>query len=113
MRTLRALICLAIALTPSVTGARHRRDTIGDGRPVDCLIDTPPRQRCTFYPRNGDGSFVIQTRGGRDYYATRTGRDTMRFEVSDGSRSVDIGAFTRSRDDRACWVRRDRRLCAW
>ena len=92
------------------------RDTIGAGRPVACVIDAPPRRQCTFYPRNRDGSFVLESRadGGRLYYATRTGANTMRFELSEGGRaSVDLGVFARSRDDRACWVRRDRRICAW
>ena len=115
-RMMPMVVLIAVALTGGVASAQHRRgDTIGDGRPVDCLFDAPPRVRCTFYPRNGDGSFVLEHRagGGRLYYATRVGPNAMRFEVSDGRRSTDIGVFARSRDDRACWVRRDRRICAW
>ena len=110
------LACAVYALPGAAQVAKlGGRDTIGNGRAVDCLIDTPPRQRCTFYPRNADGSFVLESRanGGRLYYATRAAADAMRFEVSDGARSTSLGTFTRSRDDRACWVRRDRRICAW
>lgn len=92
---------------------RGARDTIGQGRPVDCLFDAPPRQRCTFYPRNGDGSFVLERADGRLVYLTRTGAQAMRVSVSNGRSSADVGTFTRSRDDRACWVRQDRRICAW
>lgn len=108
------LACVAIALPAAAQLAkRGSGDTIGSGRAVDCLIDAPPRQRCTFYPRNGDGSFVLKRADGRLFYATRAGPDAMRFSLSDRRRSIDLGGFVRSRDDRACWVRRDRRICAW
>ena len=108
-----AAAVMALPLSAQVA-KRGGRDSIGNGRPVDCLFDTPPRQRCTFYPRNGDGSFVLERGDGRLFYATRTGPDTMRFSISNRRASVDAGGFTRSRDDRACWVRRpDRRICAW
>ncbi|WP_425230477.1 hypothetical protein [Sphingomonas sp.] len=99
----------------SADAQKHDLDggTMGRGRPASCLVDTPPRERCTFYPRNGDGSFAIQTSIGR-YYANRAGPDAIQVDFDNGARMVDQGVFTRSRDDRACWVRRpDRRICAW
>lgn len=108
------LACTALALPAGAqVGKRGSSDTIGNGRLVACLFDAPPRQRCTFYPRNGDGSFVLERADGRLFYATRAGRDAMRFRIGSERSSADAGLFTRSRDDRACWVRRDRRICAW
>ena len=114
------IVCAALAAGAasgqSGLAKRGGRDTIGNGRPVDCLIDTSPRARCTFYPRNANGSFALESRarGGHLFYATRIGTDSMRFEDWDGgSTTINLGIFTRSRDDRACWVRRDHRICAW
>ena len=117
MRSPLLMLACTVAAVPATAQDLAKRgggDTIGNGRPVACLFHTPPRERCTFYPRNGNGSFVLKRGNGRLYYATRTGPDTMRFSVSDGRDSVDVGGYARSRDDRACWVRRpDRRICAW
>lgn len=103
------------AVATSAGAQRHdaSRDTIGRGRPATCLVDDPTRARCTFSPRNGDGSFMIDTAAGR-YLFDHVGPDRMSVDYDNGARFVRQGEFVRSRDDRACWVRRpDRRICAW
>ena len=108
------LACAALASSAGAQLAKRAgHDTIGNARPVSCLFDAPPRQRCTFYPRNGDGSFVLERADGRLFYATSAGADAMRFRIGSERLSADAGLFTRSRDDRACWVRRRHRICAW
>lgn len=109
--------CLVAGVALVSPASAQRRDadggTIGKGKPARCLIDDPTRERCTFYPRNGDGSFAISTSLGR-YYATRLGPNVMQFDYDNGARMVDQGRFVRSKDDPACWVQRpDRRICAW
>lgn len=87
--------------------------TIGRGRSAECVVDDEPRTVCTFFPRNGNGSFAIDV-DGRVYYADllRTGQITVDYD--NGARMVPQGRFVRSKRNRACWVQgTTRRICVY
>lgn len=104
-----AVVCLAVS-GAGVSEAQNK----ARGKAATCLIDDPEKTACTFIPRNGDGSFSIITQYGT-YNATKVGQDTMDFAFDNGARAVEQGLFTRSRDDRACWIQKEdsRRICVW
>ena len=115
MRTILAGLLLAQVL--SAAGHAQQRDrnggTIARGKPAVCLVDQPERERCVFFPRDGDGSFAIRTSAG-SYYANRIGPNRMSIGYDNGAGMVPQGVFVRSKDDRGCWVQKpDRQICAW
>jgi hypothetical protein len=105
----------AIAVVATVASATVPADaqTRARGKAATCLVDDPEKVPCTFIPKNGDGSFSIITKWGT-FHATKVGPDTMDFLFENG-REVEQGLFTRSRDDRACWIQKEdaRRICVW
>nr|WP_314469132.1 hypothetical protein [uncultured Novosphingobium sp.] len=87
--------------------------TVSKGRPAQCVLDGDPRKVCTFYPRNGDGSFAIDVEG-RAYYADKTAPNRITVDYDNGARMVPQGAFTRSPRDPACWVQgASRKICVY
>lgn len=93
--------------------ADYNGGTISKGRAAQCVLDSDPRKVCTFYPRNGDGSFAIDV-DGRAYYADKTSPTRVVVDYDNGARMVPQGAFTRSKRDPACWVQgSSRKICVY
>lgn len=78
--------------------ADYNGGTISKGRAAQCVLDGGPRKVCTFYPRNGDGSFAIDV-DGRAFYADKTSPERVVVDYDNGARMVPQGAFTRSKRD--------------
>lgn len=93
--------------------ADYNGGTISKGRAAQCRIDDGARRVCTFYPRNGDGSFAIDV-DGLAYYADKTSPSQVVVDYDNGARLVSQGLFTRSKRDPACWVQgTSRRICVY
>lgn len=87
--------------------------TIRAGRPAKCVLDSDAPKVCTFYPRNGDGSFAIDVEG-MAYYADKVSPGEIIVDYDNGARLVPQGRFTRSKRDPACWVQgSDRKICVY
>jgi len=86
---------------------------IGTGHPAKCVLDAEAPAVCTFYPRNGNGSFAIDL-AGRAYYADKSSAAEITVDYDNGARMVPLGKFTRSRRDPACWLKgAERRICIY
>ena len=86
---------------------------ISKGRAAKCVIDNEPAEVCTFYARNGNGSFAIDATG-MAYYADKLSANQIDVDYDNGARMVPQGIFTRSTKDAACWVQRSKRkICVY
>ena len=86
--------------------------TISTGRAAKCILDTDAPKVCTFYARNGDGSFAIDV-DGLAYYADKVSPNSVVVDYDNGARMVLQGSFTRSTRDPACWVQGSRKICVY
>lgn len=96
---------------------------IGTGRRAKCIIDDDYGPiDCAFYPRNGDGSFVIQTTSGV-HWATKISPSKIDVwaigKHSGRIRKLHMGVYERSRKEPACWYLPDstpsmpQRICVY
>ena len=80
------------------------------GKPAICQTIGEPKEHCTFIARNGDGSFDIITANERVSF-DKVGQDTMNvtWTLPDGRLGAtrDLGVYTRSQANRACWIQKD------
>ena len=107
---MRVLMIVAASTLTLVGSPSHSKTAAG--KAAICQSDGP-KAHCTFIPRNGDGSFTIVTSDG-SYDFDKAGQDSMSVSFNNGARMVDQGIYTRSRDDRACWVQKgEGRFCVW
>jgi len=87
--------------------------TVGTGRSAKCVVDSDAPEVCTFYPRNGNGSFAIDI-AGMAYYADKMAASEIVVDYDNGARMVPQGSFTLSRKDPACWLQgAERRICVY
>lgn len=121
---LAAIVALSLIVGPAQAQSRDPLGgTIGGGRNVPCFL-MGARQHCVFYPRNGNGSFALRSASlgspgvkRQDdvdtYHMTKVGPDRMRVALVTDEGNESFGVYARSKDDSACWVRRNDRICAW
>jgi hypothetical protein len=87
--------------------------TISRGRPAKCVVDADVPEACTFYPRNGNGSFAIDV-GGFAYYAMKLSSTKIDVDYDNGARMVPQGSYTRSSHDPACWLQGSKnKICVY
>lgn len=87
--------------------------TISRGRAAKCVIDNDAPKVCTFYPRNGNGSFAIDV-DGLAYYAEKLSPTKIDVDYDNGARMVPQGSFSRSSRDPACWIQgNSRKICVY
>lgn len=99
---------LPLKPTPDYNGG-----TISAGRPAKCVLDSDTPAVCTFYPRNGDGSFAIDVTG-MAYYADKVSPSEIVVDYDNGARMVPQGSFTRGKRDPARWIQgSDRKICIY
>jgi hypothetical protein len=98
---------------PTQPTADFNGGRISRGRPARCVLNTDAPRVCTFYPRNGDGSFAIDVDGSA-YYAEKASADQIDVDYDNGARMVPQGAFIRSVKDPACWLHgSSRKICIY
>lgn len=133
MRFFYTLVMCSVALIPSVSFAQVKDNagndlrigqpikptkdydggTISRGRAAKCVIDTDAPKVCTFYPRNGNGSFAIDV-DGLAYYADKLTPTKIDVDYDNGARMVSQGSFSRSPRDPACWIQGStRKICVY
>jgi hypothetical protein len=88
---------------PTTSSKDFDGGTISRGRAAKCAVDTDAPKACTFYPRNGNGSFAIDV-GGLAYYAIKLSLTKIDVDYDNGARMVPLGSYTRSSRDPACWL---------
>lgn len=87
--------------------------TISRGRAAKCVVDNDEPKLCTFYPRNGNGSFAIDV-DGLAYYADKVSPTRIDVDYDNGARMVPQGSFARSSRDPACWIQgTKRKICVY